>query len=81
MSTVTAEWQPVLGPEYLREHALRPVLFGAAVQRLAGEGYDTFVEVGHGATLSGAARAAAAAGARPVEDRRRACQRAEWSGC
>ncbi|MFD3647977.1 amino acid adenylation domain-containing protein [Streptomyces cyaneofuscatus] len=68
MSTVTAEWQPVLGPEYLREHALRPVLFGAAVQRLAGEGYDTFVEVGHGATLSGAARAAAAAGARPVED-------------
>ncbi|MFF6910679.1 amino acid adenylation domain-containing protein [Streptomyces sp. NPDC012389] len=59
MSTVTAEWQPVLGPEYLREHALRPVLFGAAVERMAGEGYDTFVEVGHGATLSGAARAAA----------------------
>ncbi|MFD5986543.1 amino acid adenylation domain-containing protein [Streptomyces cyaneofuscatus] len=68
LSTVTAEWQPVLGPEYLREHALRPVLFGAAVERLAGEGYDTFVEVGHGATLSGAARAAAAAGVRPVED-------------
>lgn len=64
MSTVTAEWQPVLGPEYLREHALRPVLFGAAVERLAGEGYDTFVEVGHGATLSGAARSAAAAGMR-----------------
>ncbi|SCD65308.1 non-ribosomal peptide synthetase/type I polyketide synthase [Streptomyces sp. DvalAA-19] len=59
MSTVTAEWQPVLGPEYLRDHALRPVLFGAAVKRLAREGYDTFVEVGHGATLSGAARAAA----------------------
>ncbi|MFD8619295.1 amino acid adenylation domain-containing protein [Streptomyces sp. NPDC059513] len=64
MSTVTAEWQPVLGPEYLRAHALRPVLFGAAVERLAGEGYDTFVEVGHGATLSGAARAAAGAGVR-----------------
>ncbi|MFD3737853.1 amino acid adenylation domain-containing protein [Streptomyces sp. NPDC058629] len=62
MSTVTAEWQPVLGPEYLREHALRPVLFGAAVERLAGEGYDTFVEVGHGVTLSGAARAAAGRG-------------------
>ncbi|XXZ47674.1 acyltransferase domain-containing protein [Streptomyces cavourensis] len=59
MSTVKAEWQPVLGPEYLRDHALRPVLFGAAVERLAREGYDTFVEVGHGATLSGAARAAA----------------------
>nr|WP_103508789.1 hybrid non-ribosomal peptide synthetase/type I polyketide synthase [Streptomyces sp. SM13] len=58
MSTVTAEWQPVLGPEYLREHAERPVLFGAAVERLAREGYDTFVEVGHGATLTGAVRAA-----------------------
>ncbi|MFI7236806.1 amino acid adenylation domain-containing protein [Streptomyces cyaneofuscatus] len=68
MSTVTAEWQPVLGPGYLREHALRPVLFGAAVERLAGEGYDTFVEVGHGATLSGAARAAAAAVVRPGAD-------------
>ncbi|MGA5471220.1 amino acid adenylation domain-containing protein [Streptomyces arboris] len=68
MSTVTAEWQLALGPEYLREHALRPVLFGAAVERLAGEGYDTFVEVGHGATLSGAARAAAAAGVRHGAD-------------
>ncbi|WP_228994412.1 non-ribosomal peptide synthetase/type I polyketide synthase [Streptomyces sp. DH8] len=58
MSTVTAQWQPVLGPEHLRDHAERPVLFGAAVERLAGEGYDTFVEVGHGATLSGAVRAA-----------------------
>ncbi|MFH9265116.1 amino acid adenylation domain-containing protein [Streptomyces sp. NPDC017546] len=58
MSTVTAEWQPVLGPEYLRDHAERPVLFGKAVERLAREGYDTFVEVGHGATLSGAVRAA-----------------------
>ncbi|WP_143672494.1 type I polyketide synthase, partial [Streptomyces sp. rh206] len=57
MSTVTAEWQPVLGPEYLRDHAERPVLFGAAVERLAREGYDTFVEIGHGATLSGAVRA------------------------
>ncbi|MFH9685567.1 amino acid adenylation domain-containing protein [Streptomyces sp. NPDC017413] len=58
MSTVTAEWQPVLDPEYLREHAERPVLFGAAVERLAREGYDTFLEIGHGATLSGAVRAA-----------------------
>ncbi|WP_374935688.1 amino acid adenylation domain-containing protein [Streptomyces sp. SM11] len=61
MSTVTAEWQPVLGPEYLREHAERPVLFGSAVERLAREGYDTFVEVGHGASLSGAVRAATGA--------------------
>ncbi len=56
MSTVTAAWQPVLDPEYLRDHAERPVLFGAAVERLAREGYDTFLEVGHGATLSGAVR-------------------------
>ncbi|MFD5201679.1 amino acid adenylation domain-containing protein, partial [Streptomyces sp. NPDC058375] len=59
MSTVTGEWQPVLDPEYLRNHAERPVLLGAAVERLAREGYDTFVEVGHGATLSGAVRSAA----------------------
>ncbi|MFJ5864949.1 amino acid adenylation domain-containing protein [Streptomyces parvus] len=58
MSTVTGAWQPVLDPEYLRDHAERPVLFGAAVERLAREGYDTFVEIGHGATLSGAVRAA-----------------------
>ncbi|MFD9849777.1 amino acid adenylation domain-containing protein [Streptomyces parvus] len=58
MSTVTGAWQPVLDPEYLRDHAERPVLFGAAVERLAREGYDTFVEVGHGATLSGAVRSA-----------------------
>ncbi|MER7554344.1 beta-ketoacyl synthase N-terminal-like domain-containing protein, partial [Streptomyces anulatus] len=57
MSTVTTEWQPVLGPDYLRDHAERPVRFGAAVERLAREGYDTFLEVGHGATLSGAVRA------------------------
>ncbi len=63
MSTVTAEWQPDLGPEYLREHAERPVLFGAAVERLSREGYDTFVEVGHGATLTGAVRAATGASA------------------
>ncbi|MEU5328836.1 non-ribosomal peptide synthetase/type I polyketide synthase [Streptomyces parvus] len=58
MSTVTGAWQPVLDPEYLRDHAERPVLFGAAVERLAREGYDTFVEIGHGATLSSAVRAA-----------------------
>ncbi|MFE6918324.1 amino acid adenylation domain-containing protein, partial [Streptomyces rubiginosohelvolus] len=61
MSTVTGAWQPVLDPEYLRDHAERPVLFGAAVERLAREGYDTFVEVGHGAVLSGSVRAATAA--------------------
>ncbi|WP_435834068.1 amino acid adenylation domain-containing protein [Streptomyces anulatus] len=75
MSTVTAAWQPVLGPEYLRDHAERPVLFGAAVERLAREGYDTFVEVGHGATLSGAVRATtqAYAATAPVA-------RSDWAG-
>lgn len=68
LSTVTAEWQPVLGPEHLREHAERPVLFGAAVERLAREGYDTFVEVGHGANLSGAVRAATGAYASGAAD-------------
>ncbi|NEE29826.1 acyltransferase domain-containing protein, partial [Streptomyces sp. SID7982] len=58
MSTVTGAWQPVLDPQYLRDHAERPVLFGTAVERLAREGYDTFVEVGHGAVLSGSVRAA-----------------------
>ncbi|MDJ1640325.1 non-ribosomal peptide synthetase/type I polyketide synthase [Streptomyces pakalii] len=58
MSTVTGAWQPVLDPQYLLDHAERPVLFGAAVERLAREGYDTFVEVGHGAVLSGSVRAA-----------------------
>ncbi|WP_318196293.1 non-ribosomal peptide synthetase/type I polyketide synthase [Streptomyces sp. MCL20-2] len=61
MSTVTGAWQPVLDPAYLRDHAERPVLFGAAVERLVREGYDTFVEIGHGATLSGSVRAAAKA--------------------
>ncbi|QWQ39670.1 amino acid adenylation domain-containing protein [Streptomyces sp. YPW6] len=58
MSTVTAAWQPVLDARYLRDHAERPVLFGPAVERLAREGYDTFVEIGHGPVLSDAVRAA-----------------------
>ncbi|MFD4322548.1 amino acid adenylation domain-containing protein, partial [Streptomyces sp. NPDC058548] len=60
ISTVTAGWQPVLDPAYLRAHARQPVRFGAAVERLLGEGYDTFVELGAGA-LGGSVRAVAAA--------------------
>ncbi|MFD9035428.1 amino acid adenylation domain-containing protein [Streptomyces sp. NPDC059567] len=60
ISTVTAAWQPVLDPAYLRSHARRPVRFGAAVDRLLGEGYDTFVELGAG-SLGGSVRAVAAA--------------------
>ncbi|MFJ2932978.1 amino acid adenylation domain-containing protein [Streptomyces sp. NPDC087219] len=60
ISTVTAGWQPVLDPTYLRGQARQPVRFGAAVERLLGEGYDTFVELGADA-LGGSVRAAAAA--------------------
>lgn len=67
MSTVTAEWQPALTPEYLREHAARPVRFGAAVERLLDDGYDTFLELGPTPTLGGSVRAIAAAhGRTPV---------------
>ncbi|MFF1925764.1 amino acid adenylation domain-containing protein [Streptomyces sp. NPDC058221] len=60
MSTLTAEWHPLMDPDHLREHALRPVLFGRAVTRLLEEGYDTFVELGSQESLAGLVRAAAA---------------------
>ncbi|MEU7702699.1 beta-ketoacyl synthase N-terminal-like domain-containing protein, partial [Streptomyces sp. NPDC039028] len=60
ISTVTADWQPVLDPAHLRAHARQPVRFGATVQRLLDDGYDTFVELG-AATLGGSVRAVAAA--------------------
>ncbi|MFB7369836.1 amino acid adenylation domain-containing protein [Streptomyces sp. NPDC056222] len=60
ISTVSAAWQPVLDPAYLRNHARQPVRFGAAVDRLLGDGYDTFVELGAD-SLGGSVRAVAAA--------------------
>lgn len=60
MSTLTAEWQPRMDADHLREHALRPVLFGRAVARLLDEGYDTFVELGPDENLASPIRAAAA---------------------
>lgn len=60
MSTLNAEWHPPMDPDHLREHALRPVLFGRAVTRLLEEGYDTFVELGSQESLTGLVRAAAA---------------------
>ncbi|MFF9063962.1 amino acid adenylation domain-containing protein [Streptomyces sp. NPDC014891] len=60
ISTVTADWQPVLDPAHLRAHARQPVRFGATVQRLLDDGYDAFVELG-AATLGGSVRAVAAA--------------------
>ncbi|WP_030326416.1 hybrid non-ribosomal peptide synthetase/type I polyketide synthase [Streptomyces sp. NRRL B-3229] len=63
LSTVTGRWDPDLTPGsgYWRDHAIRPVCFGTAVSRLLEEGYDTFVELGPGASLSGAIRSTAAA--------------------
>ncbi|MEU9297414.1 amino acid adenylation domain-containing protein [Streptomyces sp. NPDC048266] len=60
LSTVTAAWGPALDPAYLRDHARRRVRFGAAVDRLLTEGYDTFVELGS-TSLRGSVRAVAAA--------------------
>ncbi|CAM5674781.1 amino acid adenylation domain-containing protein [Streptomyces chartreusis] len=66
LSTVSGEWRPGLTPAYWLEHAVRPVRFGAAVERLLDEGYDTFLELGPGNTLGGAVRAVVAA--RAAED-------------
>jgi amino acid adenylation domain-containing protein len=64
LSTVTGEWTPTFDVTYLAEHARRPVRFGPAVERLLEEGYDTFVELGHGSTLTGLVRSIAKADAR-----------------
>lgn len=63
LSTVTGRWDPDLTPGsgYWRDHAIRTVRFGAAVSRLLEEGYDTFVELGPGASLSGPIHSAASA--------------------
>ncbi|MDX2785037.1 acyltransferase domain-containing protein, partial [Streptomyces caniscabiei] len=63
LSTVTGHWAPDLTPGsgYWRDHAVRPVRFGPAVARLLDEGYDTFVELGPGATLAAPIHAVAAA--------------------
>ncbi|MGI8987927.1 MAG: amino acid adenylation domain-containing protein [Nocardioidaceae bacterium] len=56
LSTVTGTWTPTFDASYLAAHARQPVLFGQSVQRLLDEGYDTFLEVGPDATLSGLVR-------------------------
>ncbi|MFB8757355.1 amino acid adenylation domain-containing protein [Streptomyces nigra] len=60
LSTVTADWGPDLTPAYWQRHAVAPVRFGAAVERLLRDGYDTFLELGPGDTLGGAVHATAA---------------------
>ncbi|GAA2433704.1 non-ribosomal peptide synthetase/type I polyketide synthase [Streptomyces glaucus] len=60
LSTLTADWEPAPDAAHWREHALRPVQFGAAVRRLAEDGYDTFVEIGPGTDLPAALRTATA---------------------
>ena len=53
---MTARWQPSLDPAHWREHALRPVRFGAAVERLLDDGYDTFIELGPDGLVTSMAR-------------------------
>ncbi|WP_031079663.1 type I polyketide synthase, partial [Streptomyces sp. NRRL S-118] len=67
LSTVTGRWQPELTPRHWRRHAVRPVLFGAAVARLLDEGYDTFVDLGPGGSLTGPVRAVAAGRGTPSD--------------
>ncbi|MEV6596185.1 amino acid adenylation domain-containing protein [Actinoplanes sp. NPDC051346] len=52
LSTVTGEWSPALDAAYLADHAVRPVRFGVAVDRLRAAGFDTFVEVGASVALA-----------------------------
>lgn len=61
LSTVTGEWTPTFDVTYLAEHARHPVMFGPAVHRLLEDGYDTFVEMGAGSTLTGLVRSIAKA--------------------
>ncbi|OXS34485.1 hybrid non-ribosomal peptide synthetase/type I polyketide synthase [Streptomyces sp. XY006] len=60
LSTLTAGWVSAPDADHWREQALRPVRFGAAVRRLAEDGYDTFVEIGPGTDLPAALRRATA---------------------
>ncbi len=62
LSTVTGTWTPTFDAAYLAEHARQPVVFGPCVQRLLDEGYDTFLEVGPDATLTGLVRSMVRAG-------------------
>ncbi len=61
LSTVTGEWGPAIDSAYLAEHVRRTVMFGPCVQRLLDDGFDTFVEVGPGATLRDLVRSTAGA--------------------
>ncbi|MEU4619659.1 amino acid adenylation domain-containing protein [Actinoplanes sp. NPDC023801] len=56
VSTVTGEWEPAFDGDYLAAHAVRPVRFAAAVERLRAAGFDTMVEVGGSVTLSSPVR-------------------------
>jgi malonyl CoA-acyl carrier protein transacylase len=59
LSTATGDWTPTLDADYFADHARRPVLFGPSVQRLLDDGYDTFIELGPGANLTGLVRSIA----------------------
>ena len=54
---MNAVGRPVSAPAEIRENLIgqlsNPVLFQQSIEYLLGEGYDTFVEIGPGKTLSG----------------------------
>ncbi|MFI5495888.1 amino acid adenylation domain-containing protein [Actinoplanes sp. NPDC051859] len=52
LSTVSGEWGAAYDAAYLADHAVRPVRFAAAMNRLQAAGFDTFVEVGASAALA-----------------------------
>ncbi|ROP28843.1 non-ribosomal peptide synthetase/type I polyketide synthase [Couchioplanes caeruleus] len=52
LSTVTGDWGAAYDAAYLAAQAVRPVRFAAAVDRLRGAGFDTFVEVGASVALA-----------------------------
>jgi malonyl CoA-acyl carrier protein transacylase len=59
LSTVSVDWMcgaTALDAGYWAAQALDPVRFAPALERLIGEGFDTFVEIGPGSTLAAFAR-------------------------
>jgi len=48
--------QQMCSPEYWSQHVRQPVQFRAAIETLANDGFDTFLELGPDGTLTGLAR-------------------------
>lgn len=58
-STVSLNWiqgAATLDADYWASHAIQPVRFAPAIEQLISEGFNTFVEIGPGSTLTAFAR-------------------------